>query len=247
MKTLLLICTVAGLCLISEIQANDYKDGQVLTVTANAGLRLRMAPDMHAKTISILEQGQEVVVENTFGYPEKHKGRIEWMDGFWIKVSAGGVSGYVFDGFLSSFPPPTHEAQLCIDCDNIVLSVDRYLFDNFQPVSMHDGPDHNEEITQFVTCLEDSICTTKTSGDGWFEFEAEFQGKRISEVIGLMRSLIVGKDMLEAFNRSMVFHEDRYGDVEKVQVLFYSSPVTIEKTANGTRLDTVILGMTDGC
>lgn len=231
-----------------DLKANNYKEGDALVVMANSGLCLRMSPDMHGKTIRILAYGEKVEVVETFGFAGTYRGRAGWMDGHWVKVRSGQTSGYVFDAFLTSLTPPTHEDQLCNDCDNIMLALDRYLFDNFAPRSMVDGPDHSEEINQTVTCLSDSICTTHTSGEGWYSIEVTFSERRLSEVLGVMRSLMVGNAMRDAFDASLVFHEDRDGFVRKVDIYQFARPVRIEISSDSAvTVSTTFVNTEDGC
>ena len=86
---------------------NDFRTGQKAWVLAKSGLNVReRAGTGYAKT-GKLKYGAEVRVLDARG----EKLEIEGIPGDWVKVEIGELKGYVFDGFLSVFPPPASSEE----------------------------------------------------------------------------------------------------------------------------------------
>ena len=86
---------------------SGYKVGDQLTALAKSGLVLREKPDATSAKITSIASGQKVSILSAPGAAFQ----LEAFPGFsingnWVKVSAGGKEGYVFDGLLSSFDAP---------------------------------------------------------------------------------------------------------------------------------------------
>ena len=84
-----------------------FKAGDQLSVLAKSGIVLREKPDPNGNKLSTIAYGQKVSVVNGNGATFK----VEVCKGFdingnWIKVTAAGKEGYVFDGFLSKLDAP---------------------------------------------------------------------------------------------------------------------------------------------
>lgn len=108
-----------GIHPVSAIQ--QYREGDTLFVWAKSGLTLRAAPDFKAEKIITLPYG--TVVKTHFDkYRDKNIAEIEIavvqpyrlegknypgykITGLWVQVTAKGKTGYVFDGYLSKYPP----------------------------------------------------------------------------------------------------------------------------------------------
>ena len=247
MKKILLITCALACTLFADIKAYNYCEGDVMTVVATSGLRLRMSPDINARTIHILKFGEMVVVVDTDSFVTQNEDRISWMDGHWVKVRYGNLAGYAFDGFLSTLTVPTHENQLCIDCNSVTVPLDRYISDNYTSVSIEEGSQHSEEIAQFVTQHDGGITATRTSGEGWYELEAVFEGRRLCEVLNLLRSMMVDDHLRQSFEDSLIFREDRTGHINKVEVTLYDNPIHITSENGRVTLSTVVFSLEDGC
>lgn len=102
-----------------------YNEGDTLYVWAQSGLVLRDAPELKSKKITSLQFGTIVV-------PKTHKETVGIevfieviptciyegqnfsgykIPGNWVQVSANGKTGYIFDGFLSKYPPANSQEQ----------------------------------------------------------------------------------------------------------------------------------------
>jgi hypothetical protein len=133
-KRTLFISTICLLVLNQARAIRYYNEGDTIYVWAQSGLVLRDAPDLQSKKIGSLPFGTMVI-------PKMHKETdgIETsievipsciyegqnysgykIPGNWVQVSANGKIGYVFDGFLSKYPPPNSQ-------DRKERSIDNYL------------------------------------------------------------------------------------------------------------------------
>lgn len=245
MKKMLIFLLPFALFTIQNTNAQNYAVGDGLVVAANSGLRLRMHPDKSAPTIKVLKYDDPVVVQSANNFDDTYADRIQWIDGYWIKVKSQGVSGWVFDGFLTSMPLPNHEDQLCIDCGSITIPLMEYFSDNFFSECSEEGITTGEDISQFTTLYEDGIETAIIKGEGWYRADVTFYNHRISEVLNLIRAMLVGKRAETDFEESLVFHQDRYGYLEKIEIKYFDFPVNIEALPEGfIQLSTTIIDTT---
>ena len=233
MKKYLFLTTLLALFTSQFTFAQNYAVGDGLVVAANSGLRLRIHPNKTAPTIKVLEYNDPVIVQSMNDFDEEYADRIQWFDGYWVKVKSGLVSGWVFDGYLTTMKLPTHEDQLCIDCDNIVAPLQQYINDNYPSECGEDLAVASEDVTQYTTLHGGGIESAITKGEGWFRAEYTFDGQRISEVLNLVRSMLVGKTAQSKFESSLVFHQDRHGYLEKIEIKYFNFPVIIEETPEG--------------
>lgn len=82
---------------------NDFRTGQKAWVLAKSGLNVRESAEMSGAKVGKLPYASEVTVLDTRGT----KFYVEGIPGDWVKIEQDGMSGFVFDGFLSTFPAPT--------------------------------------------------------------------------------------------------------------------------------------------
>lgn len=80
-----------------------------LFVLAPSGLNLRESADPASKKIKTLPYGTKVVLLTASASNDL---KIDNIPGGMAKVSANGVTGYIFDGYLSGFPAPTPEMSV---------------------------------------------------------------------------------------------------------------------------------------
>jgi hypothetical protein len=233
MKKMMFLAVLFALFTTQITNAQNYAVGDGLVVAANSGLRLRIHPNKTAPTIKVLEYNDPVIVQSMNDFDEEYADRIQWFDGYWVKVKSGLVSGWVFDGFLTTLKLPTHEDQLCIDCDNIIMPLQQYINDNYPSECGEELSVAGEDVTQFTTLHVSGIQSTITKGEGWYRAEFIFDGQRMSEVLNLVRSMLVGKTAQNDFEKSLVFHQDRHGYLEKIEIKYFDYPVIIEDTPDG--------------
>lgn len=105
----------------SVVAIEHYAEGDTLFVWAKSGLVLRTAPDFKAEKMITLPYGTEVKthfhkyrdkniaeIEVAVVQPYRHEGKDYpgyKIPGMWVQVTAKGKTGYVFDGYLSRYPP----------------------------------------------------------------------------------------------------------------------------------------------
>jgi hypothetical protein len=59
-----------------------------------------------------------------------------------------------------------------------------------------------------------------------------FQQRRMSEVINLFRSMLIGKDVQSEFDKALVFHTDQDGNVTRVKATLYDTTIQFEHQGN---------------
>ena len=227
----ILICALAVVLLFpaSPIHGQTYTEGDTLFVVAQSGLRLRTSPNTEAGTIRILEYGDPVVVSNTYGFDEAYHEKSNWLDGQWIQVTAHRVTGYLFDAYLTALAPVSHEDELCSEPMRFSAPVQTYLAHHYPVKWDEHGGEHREDIDQCITYYAPHIALTVTSGQGWYKTDVEFDGYRLSEVVNLLRSMLIGNDMLKLFDDSLTFYTDSQGMTSRIRGGLDDYRISIEK------------------
>lgn len=238
MKYVLLIALIL-IMFSTDALSQNYAVGDGVVVSANSGLRMRVQPNMTSPTIKVLEFNDPLTIEQVGG--QEHKARIQWLDGHWVKVKAGFVSGWVFDGFISTLPTPDYETQLCLDCYSLVQPVREYVFDHFTMECSNEPIDSAEELLESTYSFSQGVIFSEMRNDGWYRAEIYFQDVRLSEVINLLRSTLVGNSMRREFEQSLVFHENRAGTVDKVNVKLFNDDLTLTVNPDGVLVTAMVL------
>ncbi|MBK8396544.1 MAG: SH3 domain-containing protein [Leptospiraceae bacterium] len=83
----------------------SYKIGDRLYVLAKSGLHLRAKPSKRGRLLQTVSFGSAALVQQITDKEYEAEG----IPGFWVKVIADDREGYLFDGFLSTYPPPVNE------------------------------------------------------------------------------------------------------------------------------------------
>ncbi len=231
MKEIIFSAILAIALLPAEAQFQNYEDGDVLTVVANSGLRLRINPQMTSPTIKVLEHGTPVTVIKVNGYEGAYTDRFQWMDGSWVKVKSGHLSGWLFDGFLTTLPVVEDIDHLCLDCYSLTTPLTQYLQGTLTIEC--EWTDTTEDVATTDLLYADGIYHHMIQGDGWYRHEIVFDQHRLSEVLNLMRSMLVGKQMRQAFEESLVFHQDGQGFVNRIEVKLFPDNLEIEQEPEG--------------
>ncbi|MBP9889983.1 MAG: SH3 domain-containing protein [Leptospiraceae bacterium] len=84
-----------------------YKPGDHLYVLAKSGLNLRDKPSKNGRFLQIIPFGSSTLVRQI----TDKEYQVDGIYGFWVKVIADDREGYLFDGYLSSYPPPIAEVS----------------------------------------------------------------------------------------------------------------------------------------
>lgn len=233
----MMLIFLAAVCAVPiEMQAQSYREGDTLKVVATSGLRLRTSPHTDAGTIRILDYGEPVRVLNTFGFDEAHSGAAGWLDGHWIHISVNRAEGYVFDAFVSALDVPTREDELCHEGLRFTAPLQTYLNQHYPVLYDEHGLEHSEDVDQCISYHKGNIEMTITQGNGWYKTDVFFEGYRLSEVVNLLRSMIVGQEMLQAFDESLTFYRNREGKINRIRGGTSEYPVQIQEKQNAVEV-----------
>ena len=176
----LLLACFSGVTPASAI--SWYNEGATLYVWAKSGLVMRAAPDFKAEKITSLPFGSAVVTVSGKAVDER-SGQVEvaviepctWenrqypgykIPGHWAQVNVQGKTGYVFDGYLSHYPPApktTGAAAKAVPGEDI----DGYLTRVFGTACrVEDNDDDDPEVIESLTVFfkNGASCTTANVG-----------------------------------------------------------------------------------
>lgn len=233
MKRVLCIAILGLLYTQDGLVAQNYTNGDILHVVASSGLRMRTSPNAQAGTLRVLECGEAVTIENTFEFDSTYRDKSGWFDGHWIYVNSEGISGYMFDAYLTSLAIPNHENELCFESMPFSVPLQEYLMHHY-PVEMEEqGSEHREDIDQCIVYHAGGITVTRTAGSGWNKTDLVFQGYRFAEVVNLFRSMLVGDEMKEEFDSNLIFHQNGQGQVYRAKVTLNGYGLNIESRRDG--------------
>ena len=84
----------------------DYKE---YYVAAASGLRMRKSASLKGEKMDVVKYGEAVQVNKNDVTPIS---AVSGFNGNMVGVKYGDKEGYMFDGFLTSFPPPSKEQKL---------------------------------------------------------------------------------------------------------------------------------------
>ena len=223
--------------------ANHFENGATVFVTAQSGLNMRAGPDMEGQVIYYLEYGDEVRI--TEYVSPMNLLRIDWIDGKWVKVSYEGVTGYVFDGYLSSFPVPIYGFEMCKMAMDIAYTIESYFSHHFSQASSNDTlADHEDEI-KIVEKLDGNKRMVKTQKPGLYKLEVYIEHVRIMDMYNLIYGMFAGKHEREEYKNSSIFYEGVDGLLNKIKIGM-ESPVEIKKLKNG-QIKITAYSYYDGC
>lgn len=206
-----------------------FVEGTQLYVVANSGLTLRMAPNLNSESLGVIEYGSSVEVLNQ---PDSilRVEKLNWVEGKWIYVEVDGVTGYMFDGYLSDLPMPIYEFEICqLDLDLI------YPLESWTDVNLGTSEGDTVEagalkrVTDRYFGGEKLIRTHK--GDD-YKLELYLNDIRLMDAYHLLQSMIDTKARLEIFKDESTFIEDRQGELHKVKINL-DNPIELRKLASG--------------
>ena len=237
-KNLLKLAIATCLMLIFHIQVwsntepvhhPQFIEGTEVFVMAPSGLTLRAHPDMHSKSLGIVEYGSQLTIINQ---PDstQHSQKINWVSGHWVKVEFEGVHGYMFDGYLSDLPMPTYDFKKC----NLDLSL-IYPIESW--TALHLGVDTVQHIehktkTKTITHFETGDRMVATQKQNIHTMELYLTDTRLMDVYHLLQSMIEGKHNVKTFIDHSTFIEGDYGNLHMIKI-HLDSPIRLQKMANG--------------
>lgn len=221
-----LLCSL----LFRAIFAVDYRPGDFLNVYANSGLKLRSAPHQESEMIDIIPYGSQVQVVNTFEDDSSMISRIEWMDGRWILVDYDGLTGYVFDAFLSTLPFPDRKDQICSSAYDFAYTLGQYFDQHYVTETVLDS-----SFTLYKYLLENGTKVTRVNSEKQTVISLDIPDLSSNDVLNLMRSMIPDRESRSQFEKSILYVEDKFGIISQIRI-DWGDKVWIRKKANGNIL-----------
>jgi len=104
-KNLIILIVFFIITSLSAKPVISYKVGDRLYVLAKSGLNLREKPSKNGRFLQTASFGTTALVRQV----TDKEFDVEGISGFWVKVIADDREGYLFDGYLSTYPPPVSE------------------------------------------------------------------------------------------------------------------------------------------
>jgi hypothetical protein len=143
-----------------------YKPGNSLYVYSEGGLSMRDKSDAKGAVLLIVKFGEKVeVLADT-------KPHVTFtstgVPGTWVKVKQGDKEGYMFDGFLSRFPPMPRSPGYPQDFQ-------KYLKEQFKVKTVVDTPPKKETYNAYITMtFENGITYSWIAAEGGSEINTSF-------------------------------------------------------------------------
>ena len=206
-----------------------FIEGTQLYVVANSGLTLRMEPHKNSESLGIVDYGSVVEVLTQPDSVENYE-RLNWVDGKWLFVEYDGVTGYMFDGYLSDLPMPIYEFERCqLDFDFI------YPLESWVDVNLGESETNRVEAGLLTRITQEFIGGEKlvrSQKEDSYKLELYINDIRLMDAYHLLQNMLDTKLRLETFKSESTFIEDREGDLYKVKIDL-DNPVEIRKLKSG--------------
>lgn len=215
-----------------------FTEGQLLTVVASSGLKLRVSPSPSASMLKVIPYGEKVKVLNASEYTARAD-RINWLDGHWIEVEYRGVRGYVFDGFLSSMPVPDNEFEQ-IQADLIIaIPLESYVRDKLMTIQEKDTLFYGDSFSKCVFTDPAGTVLTATEDEFYYEVDVFLPGISIPEIyntlLGMAESTFERSFLLD----NSVFIEGSDGKVKEIRIDGAATTIKKEGT-NDVRIKSLV-------
>ncbi|HMQ08842.1 MAG TPA: hypothetical protein PKC30_16195 [Saprospiraceae bacterium] len=205
------------LFLASNLVGQSIHKEETYHVIAVSGLKLRAHPDQNAETLVIIPYGEKVRLNyhesNSIHAYITSRGHFE---GHWVPVLYMGLSGYVYDGFLTSLPIPATENQ---STQSLV-----YLFDALEcwVVGMQADVNYDtlqqERFTKLHSTLKNGIILEKKHAEFYHSISVHFPGYRIEEIYNVLFAMLSGKDQKKEWLKNAIFLKDQNQQINSVKV-----------------------------
>lgn len=206
-----------------------FVEGTQLYVVANSGLTLRMEPTANSESLGIVEFGSSVEVLNQPDSIQKYE-KLNWVEGNWIYVDYDGVTGYMFDGYLSDLPMPIYEFEKCqMDLDLI------YPLESWVDVNLGISETDIVEAGTLKKVIDryvggEKLIRSQKNDD--YKLELYLNDIRLMDAYHLLQSMIDSRSRLETYKTESTFIEDRNGDLYKVKINL-DNPIVLRKLKSG--------------
>lgn len=206
-----------------------FTEGAQLYVMANSGLTLRAEPNLKSESLGVIDFGSSVLVLTQPDSISTYE-KIEWVEGNWIYVEHEGVTGYMFDGYLSDLPLPIYDFEKCqLDMDLI------YPLESWSEVNL--GLDHVDTLnagtlTKKTSYFEAGDKMIQTRKNDEYKVEIYLKDIRVMDAYHLLLSMLDGKQSIESFKEMSTFIEDKENELYKI-LIDIDNPVWVRKLKNG--------------
>ncbi len=220
-----------------------FTEGASVYVVAQSGLTLRELPDIKSRALEIINFGDVVTV---LEQPDSITvtGKINWVEGRWIKVDYDGVQGYVFDGYLSDLPLPEYDFEIChMDLDLIYPLeswADRHLV--IDTTLIYESKEKERRVTQYLTS-DKKVLTFYENNT--FTADLYISDIRIMDAYHLLYNMIDNKRLQKEFKDQSIFITDADGLLTTIKINI-DQPVKIRKLKSG-RIKISITGQNYQC
>lgn len=206
--------------LLSQICKANYSEKDTLNVLAINGLNIRLANSGESEKIGFIKFGESVIVENTFKF--QYKETIDNRVGNWIKINYKGKTGFVFDGYLSSFPVPRKGEKR----ENLYVRLHDYINTNFQivrePIQIIEpwfDSDGKDGESYEVSIWTNNLKVKETGGYEWFEYKLYFEKRRFAEILSLFEIFIsTGEEYQKSYKKALMNYNPLIESKEKREI-----------------------------
>jgi len=230
-KNLSLSLVAFALLFSNTIFANDFIEGQQLSIVAPSGLSLRDAPSQLAKILDVIDFGEEVTVINSSEVVCKSE-KIDWVEGEWILVEYQGQRGFMFDGFLSNLPLPENEFEIAHNDMDIIHSLDSWVNYHYDMSLTPDTLTENDHAYKTVHYFDNNQKLIKTDELGYFRMDVYLSDVRIMDAYHLLVNMLPSKAEMATFYNKSVFIQDADGNLDTIKINL-DNQVVIQKTKSG--------------
>jgi len=156
--------------------------------------------------------------------------KLNWVVGKWLFVEYDGVTGFMFDGYLSDLPMPIYEFEKCqLDLDLI------YPLESWTEVNLGESESDTVEagtlkkVTNRYISGEKLVLSNKNEE---YKLELYLNDIRLMDAYHLLQSMIDSRVRLQTFKDESTFIEDKEGDLYKVKINL-DNPIEIRKLKSG--------------
>jgi len=230
-KNLALSLAAFAFLFSNAIFANDFVEGQKLSIVAPSGLSLRDAPNQMGRIIDVIEFGEQVTVINSSELVCKSD-KIEWVEGNWILVNYQGQEGYMFDGYLTDLPLPKYEFEIAYNDMDVIHSLDSWVNYHYDMNLKPDTLIENDEVYKTVYYFDNNQKLIKTDEEGYFRMDVYLSDIRIMDAYHLLLNMLPSNAEMATFKNNSVFIEDVDGKLETIKINL-DNQVIIQKTRSG--------------
>lgn len=244
MRKIAKMITACILITINGLFANNFEEGQQLTVMAPSGLSLRTAPTINSRVLDIIPYGSEIkVIKNTF--EDNPFDKFDWVEGTWIKVNFEGQEGFVFDGFISKLPMPNLQFEKVEDDFDFSYAVESWLDYRFMNSQASDTIVTEDGLDRVMHYYENDQYAFLQDQHDYFKLTVNLKDIRIMDAYHLLLSMTNNKIDRKYVEDQSLFIEDIDGGVMRIKIQL-DNPVVIDRKSDGS-IKMSLISIKDGC